>query len=157
MVHFMTPNSQRFPCYDCRKLAGLLKLKNSGQTWPFSTSQVFGEISPWPLQKLCMRKMPLTNTAFCWLLIQPDSTYGLVATEFWSQASVLCRFWTDLVYRWLVRFLGHKMVETCWGLNTCSEGNKLIFPTPTQTHIFDNRSNGYDHLGTAHVRSLAGR
>jgi hypothetical protein len=31
-----------------------------------------------------------------------------------------------------------------------------IFPAPTQTHIFDNRSNGYGHLNTANVRSLAG-
>jgi hypothetical protein len=24
---------------------------------------------------------------------------------------------------------------------------------PTQTHVFDNRSNSYDHLNTTHVRS----
>jgi hypothetical protein len=33
--------------------------------------------------------------------------------------------------------------ETCWGLSTHFGGNKLSFPTPMQTHIFDNQSNGY--------------
>jgi hypothetical protein len=70
---------------------------------------------------------------------------------------VLDRFYTDWVYRFLVRFLGHKMGETCCSLNTESEGNKLIFPTPTQIHIFDNRSNGYGRLSTAHMWSSVGR
>jgi hypothetical protein len=60
-------------------------------------------------------------------------------------------FW---VYKCLVRFLGHKMSETCWGLNTSSVDNELSFPTSTQTHIFDNRGNGYGR--SAHVRSLPG-
>jgi hypothetical protein len=47
------------------------------------------------------------------------------------------------------------MGKACCGQNTKSGVNKLIFPTPTQTHIFHNRSNSYSHLSTAHVRSLA--
>jgi hypothetical protein len=42
------------------------------------------------------------------------------------QVSVLDRFWTDWVYRCLTRFLGQKMSETCWGLNTSSEGNNQL-------------------------------
>jgi hypothetical protein len=45
------------------------------------------------------------------------------------------------------------MSETCWGEKTSSVGNKLSFPTPTQTHIFNNRSNGYVRFSTAHVQS----
>jgi hypothetical protein len=47
--------------------------------------------------------------------------------------------------------------ETPWDLNTSSEVNKLSFPMPSQTHVFDNCSNGYGRLSTAHVRSPAGR
>jgi hypothetical protein len=43
--------------------------------------------------------------------------------------------------RCLVRVLGHKMGETCMGLNTTSKGLYISFPTPTQTHVSDNRSN----------------
>jgi hypothetical protein len=45
------------------------------------------------------------------------------------------------------------MSETCWGQKTSSVGNKLSFPMPTQTHIFNNHSSGYGRLSTAHVRS----
>jgi hypothetical protein len=67
------------------------------------------------------------------------------------------RFKTDCVNRCFVRSLGHNMGETCYGQNKKSGGNKLSFPMPTQTHVFDNRSNGYGHLSTAHVRSSVGR
>jgi hypothetical protein len=40
-------------------------------------------------------------------------------------------FWTGLTFQ-QVRFLGQKGGETCWDLNTSSEGNKLSFPTPTK-------------------------
>jgi hypothetical protein len=53
----------------------------------------------------------------------------------------------------LGQVLGHKMGETSWGLNTSSEGNKVSFLTPTQTHVFDNCSNCYVRLSTSHVRS----
>jgi hypothetical protein len=45
----------------------------------------------------------------------------------------------------LIRFLGHKEGGTCWGLNTKSGGNQLSFLTPTQKHVFNNRSNSYSH------------
>jgi hypothetical protein len=48
-----------------------------------------------------------------------------------------------LGHKCLIRFLGHKEGKTCWGLNTKTVGNQLSFLTPTQIHIFDNRSNGY--------------
>jgi hypothetical protein len=51
----------------------------------------------------------------------------------------------------------HKMSETHWGLNTSPGDNKLRLATPTQTHIFDNRSNGYDRLSIAHMRSSVSR
>jgi hypothetical protein len=38
--------------------------------------------------------------------------------------------------------LGHKKLETCWGLNTDSVTNVLRFQTPTHTHVFG-------HLKTA--------
>jgi hypothetical protein len=47
-----------------------------------------------------------------------------------------------------VKFLGHKMGETCLGLNTSYERNRVRFPMPTQTHVSDNRRNGYGHLNT---------
>jgi hypothetical protein len=54
-----------------------------------------------------------------------------------------------LVYRYLVRFLGHKISETCYGLHTRSEYHLLSFPTPTQTHVSDAHSHSYGHFGTA--------
>jgi hypothetical protein len=57
----------------------------------------------------------------------------------------------------LGQVLGHKMGEICCGQNTKSGGTKLSFPTPTQTHIFSNRINGYGCLSTAYVWSLVGR
>jgi hypothetical protein len=48
-----------------------------------------------------------------------------------------------------VRFFGHKMGETCCGPNTAFERNRVSFLTPTQTHVSDNRSNGYGLLNTA--------
>jgi hypothetical protein len=98
--------------------------------------------------------MPLTNSASCRLLIRPVLTHSLVGTYFWSQVIVLIRFLTDWTYRCLVRFLGHKKHETCWGLSMGSVGNMLGFLTPTQTHVFDNRNNSYGHLNTGNVRSL---
>jgi hypothetical protein len=35
-------------------------------------------------------------------------------------------------------------------------GNQLSFPSPTQTQVFDNRSNGYNDLSTSHMRRSAG-
>jgi hypothetical protein len=57
----------------------------------------------------------------------------------------------------LVRFLGHNEGETSWGLNASSDDNWPGFPMPTQTHVFDNHSNGYSRLSTAPMRSSAGR
>jgi hypothetical protein len=54
-----------------------------------------------------------------------------------------------LVYRCLVRFLVHKIGQTCWGLHTRSEDHLLSFPTPTQTHISHTHSHGYGHFSTA--------
>jgi hypothetical protein len=107
-------------------------------------------------QKLCIWKILLTNSAFCWLLIWPVLTHGLVATDFSSQVIVLIRFWTDWTYTCFIRFLGHRNCKTCSGLNTCSEGNMLTFLIDTRTHFFDNHSNSYCHLSTAHLQSLAG-
>jgi hypothetical protein len=69
--------------------------------------------------------------------------------KFLNQVLTLIRFWRDWLYRCLVRFLGHKIGETCWGLNTRSEADLLSFLTPTQTHVFDAHSHGYGHFGTA--------
>jgi hypothetical protein len=60
---------------------------------------------------------------------------------------VLDRFWTDWLYRCLVRILGHKMGEICWGLNTRSEAHLPSFLTPTQTHISDAHNHSYGHFG----------
>jgi hypothetical protein len=71
--------------------------------------------------------MSLMNSSFCWLLIRPVLTYGLVATVFSSQFPVLGRFQTDWVYgAWSV-FWGHKMSETRWGLNTTTFGRLLKY------------------------------
>jgi hypothetical protein len=69
---------------------------------------------------------------------------------------VLFRFWTDWVYRYLVRFLGHKIGETCRDLNTKSEGNKLRFPMPTQTQVFDNHSSRAEFGGSLKIRLANG-
>jgi hypothetical protein len=123
-------------------------IRISGQTWPFCMNQIFGKILPWCPQKLCIQKMSLMNSDFCQLLIRPISTYGLVAMNFWNQISALTRLWTDWLYRYLARFLGHKMSETGWGLNTRSEGHLLSFLTPTQTHVSNIHNDGYGHFGT---------
>jgi hypothetical protein len=60
-----------------------------------------------------------------------------------------------LGHKCLIGFLGHKDGETCWALNTKTARYQLSFPTPTQTYVFDNRSNGYGCLGTAHMWSSA--
>jgi hypothetical protein len=62
---------------------------------------------------------------------------------------VLDRFWTDWLYRCLVRFLGLKMGETCRGLHTRSEDHLLSFLMPTQTHISDAHNHSYGPFGTA--------
>jgi hypothetical protein len=43
------------------------------------------------------------------------------------------------------------VTETCCGHNTKSGGNKLCFPMPTWTHVFNNCSNGYGRLSTTHA------
>jgi hypothetical protein len=47
---------------------------------------------------------------------------------------------------------GHKMRETCWGLNTDSEGHLLCFSLPTHTHVSDTHSHSYGYFGTAMCR-----
>jgi hypothetical protein len=49
----------------------------------------------------------------------------------------------------LGQFLGHKMGETCWGLNTRSKAHLFSFLTPTQTHVSDAHNHSYGHFGTA--------
>jgi hypothetical protein len=41
------------------------------------------------------------------------------------------------------------MHESCWGVNTDSEGQFLSFPTPTHTYVSDAHSYSYVHFGTA--------
>jgi hypothetical protein len=43
---------------------GTIELEKSGQTWPFGTSQVFGNIFPWPPQKLCIWKNVINELSF---------------------------------------------------------------------------------------------
>jgi hypothetical protein len=64
--------------------------------------------------------------------------YGVLKSCF-SSGQVMDR----LDGKCFIRFLGHKMGETYWGLSTRSRGNMLSFPSPTQTQIFDNQSNIY--------------
>jgi hypothetical protein len=47
-----------------------------------------------------------------------------------------------------------KRSEPWQGLFTDSVDHLTSFPAPTDTHIFGNHSNDYDHLKTAHVRSF---
>jgi hypothetical protein len=67
--------------------------------------------------------------------------YGVLKSCF-SSGQVMDR----LDCKCFIRFLEHKMGETCWRLSTRSRGNKISFLTPTQTHIFDNWSNVYDRF-----------
>jgi hypothetical protein len=62
---------------------------------------------------------------------------------------MLGKFWTDWLYRCLVRFLGLKMGVTCQGLHTRSEDHFLSFLTHTQTHVSDAHSHGYGYFSTA--------
>jgi hypothetical protein len=70
--------------------------------------------------------------------------YRFLKSEF-SVRQILDR----LVYRCLVRFLGHKIGETGWSLHTRSEDHLLSFPTPTQTHVSDINRHSYGHFSTA--------
>jgi hypothetical protein len=54
-----------------------------------------------------------------------------------------------LAYMCLVWFLGHKMGETCWGLNTRPEAHFLSFSMRTHTHVSDMHSHSYAHFDTA--------
>jgi hypothetical protein len=78
--------------------------------------------------------------------------YGIL-----KSASISGQILDGLGHECLIRFLGHKEGETCWGLNTETGGSQLSFPSPTQTHVFDNRNNSYGHLSIAHMRSSTGR
>jgi hypothetical protein len=99
--------------------------------------------------EMCIHKMSVHELSF--LLVTHSTCFDIRfgCYEFWIQVSTLIRFWTDWWYRCLVRFLGHKMIETCCGQNTWSEDHLLSFPMPTQTHISDMHSHGYGHFGTA--------
>jgi hypothetical protein len=44
---------------------------------------------------------------------QHSKPEDLVITEFWTQVTMLDKFWTDWLYMCLARFLGHKQSETC--------------------------------------------
>jgi hypothetical protein len=57
-----------------------------------------------------------------------------------------------LVIHVLDQVFGHKMSETCWGLNISSEAYLLSFLMPTQTHISYAQSHGYGCFGTATCR-----
>jgi hypothetical protein len=61
---------------------------------------------------------------------------------------VLGQILDRLVYRCLVRFLGHKVDETGWDANKRSEAHLLSFPTPTQRHISHSNGHSYGHFGT---------
>jgi hypothetical protein len=77
--------------------------------------------------------------------------YGFLKSGF-SAGQILDRLGKQV----LGQVFGQQMGETCCSQNTKSRGKMLSFPTPTQTHIFDNHSNGYGRLITAHVRSSVG-
>jgi hypothetical protein len=64
MVHYPTPNGQRFTSYGYRKKTRLLNSGKFGQTWPFGTNQDFDEISAWPPQKFCIRKNVVNELSF---------------------------------------------------------------------------------------------
>jgi hypothetical protein len=61
-----------------------------------------------------------------------------------------------LGHKCLIRFLGHKEGKNSWGLYTTTGGDQDSFLTPTQTIVFDNRSNSYGCLSTADMRSSPG-
>jgi hypothetical protein len=69
---------------------------------------------------------------------------------FWADSGPIGTHVFDMVFRpqWGWNLLG---------LNKQTGGNQLSFLSPTQTHGFDNRCNGYGCLSTAHVRSSGGR
>jgi hypothetical protein len=127
---------------------GLLN-QNSGQTAPFGLILDFDEISPWPPQKHWIQKLPLTNSAFFWLLIRPILMLGLIAVWFWSQDEMLKTFWTDWADRRTIMFQGQKMHESWWELFANYVGHWLSFPTPTHMHICSNHSSGYRCFNTA--------
>jgi hypothetical protein len=70
--------------------------------------------------------------------------------------SISGRFWTGWHTTVWSGFWATKEGETCWGLKTKTEDNKLIFQSITQTHVFDKHNNGYGHLSTVRMRSSLG-
>jgi hypothetical protein len=108
--------------------------------------------SPWPPQKLWIQKMQLTNSAFCWLLIRPISTHGLVAKVFWIQATMVNCFgqfghWNKILD------LG---VQNEWILTRLVMDFAASWPsfsTHTHTHDFDNHNNGYGRSKTVFMWS----
>jgi hypothetical protein len=147
----MGPNSLRFMSYDSWKLDELL-IQQFWADCTFLYKSGFWQNFAMTSQETSYMNNIVIELRF--LLVTHTTCFDLWFSRYriLNQVSVLDRFLIDWVYC-LVRFLGYKMGEPCWGLNTKCGGNKLRFPTPTQTHVFDNRSNGYSHLSTTHVRS----
>jgi hypothetical protein len=137
MVHYPTPSGLRLLSYGHQNLVGLLNSGKSGQIWPSGINQDSDEILLWPPQKICIRKMPLTKSDFCWLLIRPIPIHGLVATDFWIQVKVL-NCYGQLGYWIEIPALGPKM-----GLIMDSIAYLPSSSTPTETHNFGNHSNVY--------------
>jgi hypothetical protein len=98
------------------------------------------------INELCFLLVNYTTCFDIWF-----GRYGFSKSGF-SSGQILDRLGIQV----LGQVFGPQEGENCWGLNTKSGGNKLRFPTPTQTHIFDGRSSSYGYLSTAHVQSSAG-
>jgi hypothetical protein len=84
------------------------------------------------------------------LMVTPTTCFNIRfdRCEFLNSGFSVGQILERLVYRCLVRFLGLKIGETCWGINIRSEDHSLSFSAPTQTHISDTHSNGYGYFST---------
>jgi hypothetical protein len=148
MVHKMAPNGQQFACYSCRKVDRLLN-QNFWADWTFlHESGLWRNFVLTSPETLYMKDVV---NEFSFLLVTHMTCfdiwfdcYGFLKSGF-SAGQILNR----LGYRFLVRFLGHKMAEACWGPNTRSEDHLLTFSIPTHTHVSDAHSHGYGHFDTA--------
>jgi hypothetical protein len=148
MVHKMAPKSRRFASYGSWNLNWLL----NQQFWADLTFP--HESGLWPNFAMTSPETLYTKnfvSELRFLLVTRTTSFNIQFDryEFLKSGFRVGQILNRLVYRCLVRFLCHKMGETCRGLNKRSNDHFLSFPTPTQIHISDAHSHSYGHFSTA--------
>jgi hypothetical protein len=110
MIHFSTPNGQRFTSYNCRNFVGLMNRK-------FWTNQTFhhGTVS-WQNFTMTTLKTPNTELVANYLIfllvthmVSSDARFD--SYEFSKTGHGAERFWTDWTWNWNLWFKDQRWVK----------------------------------------------